>query len=118
MWQSAQAIRRIQPDCILGMGGFVAGPGGLVARILGKPLVVHEQNAVAGLTNHYLAKISNRVLTGFPNVDGLPVTAQWLGNPVRASILPISTNNSDNTCLLYTSPSPRDQRGSRMPSSA
>lgn len=87
MWQSAGVIRRVQPDCILGMGGFVAGPGGLVARLMGRPLVVHEQNAVAGLTNKYLAKLANRVLTGFPNVGGLPSSAQWVGNPVRESIV-------------------------------
>jgi len=86
MWQSASAIRRIKPDCVLGMGGFVAGPGGLVARIMGKPLIVHEQNAVAGLTNKYLAKIATRVLTGFPNVEELPVSAKWVGNPVRVEI--------------------------------
>ena len=86
IWQSQSAIRKIQPDCILGMGGFVAGPGGLAARLLGKPLVIHEQNAAAGLTNKYLAKIASRVLTGFPHVEGLPAAAEWVGNPVRASI--------------------------------
>ena len=86
MWQSAAVISRVKPDCVLGMGGFVAGPGGLVARIMGKPLIVHEQNAVAGLTNKYLAKIASRVLTGFPNVVGLPISARWVGNPVRKDI--------------------------------
>jgi len=100
MWQSAIHIRRIQPDCILGMGGFVAGPGGLVARLLGKPLVVHEQNAVAGLTNKYLAKIASRVLTGFPSVEDLPHDAAWLGNPVRSSIQPGSSNASDKINVL------------------
>jgi len=94
MWQSAGAIRRVRPDCILGMGGFVAGPGGLVARMMGRPLVVHEQNAVAGLTNKYLAKIANRVLTGFPNVADLPVNAKWVGNPVRDSIVVDDQNNN------------------------
>ena len=58
-WQSVHIIRRIRPDCVLGMGGFAAGPGGLAARIMGKPLIIHEQNAVAGLTNKYLAKNCN-----------------------------------------------------------
>lgn len=88
MWQSMAAIRRVQPDCILGMGGFVAGPGGLAARMLGKSLVVHEQNAVAGLTNYYLAKIASKVLTGFPNTEGLSKQAVWVGNPVREEIKP------------------------------
>ncbi len=100
MWQSVVHIRRIQPDCILGMGGFVSGPGGLVARLLGKPLVVHEQNAVAGMTNKYLSKIANRVLTGFPSVEDLPKSAAWLGNPVRASIEPGSINTSDKVNVL------------------
>lgn len=91
--QSMIAIRRVNPDCILGMGGFVSGPGGLASRLIGKPLVVHEQNAVAGLTNKYLAKIANTILTGFPNVEGLPDVAKWVGNPVRNSIQP-SVNDS------------------------
>ncbi len=100
MWQSAGAIRRVQPDCILGMGGFVSGPGGIVARLMGRALVVHEQNAVAGLTNKYLAKIASRVLTGFPNVAGLPKSAQWVGNPVRDTIRPDSSNQSSSVNVL------------------
>ena len=87
MWQSRAAIKRVAPDCVLGMGGFVAGPGGLMSRLLGTPLIIHEQNAVAGLTNQYLAKIANRVLTGFPKVAGLPAHAAWVGNPVRKNIV-------------------------------
>ena len=98
--QSASAIRAVQPDCVLGMGGFVAGPGGLMARFLGKPMIVHEQNAVAGLTNKYLAKIANRVLTGFPKVVGLPLSARWVGNPVREEIKAISSNQSDAVNVL------------------
>lgn len=100
MWQSASAIRRVQPDCILGMGGFVSGPGGLVARIMGRALVVHEQNAVAGLTNKYLAKIANRVLSGFPSVIDLPESSNWVGNPVRENIRPETRNTSDKVNLL------------------
>ena len=96
MWQSASAIHRTKPDCVLGMGGFVAGPGGLMARIMGKPLIVHEQNAVAGLTNKYLAKIASRVLTGFPKVLDLPESAVWLGNPVRDEIDKANIANSLN----------------------
>ena len=100
MWQSACAIHRVQPDCILGMGGFVSGPGGLVARIMGRSLVVHEQNAVAGLTNKYLAKIANRVLSGFPNVIDLPASTDWVGNPVREAIRPTSKSSSGKVNLL------------------
>ena len=86
IWQSAAAIRKVKPDCVLGMGGFVSGPGGLAAYLMRKPMIVHEQNAVAGLTNKYLAKISTRVLSGFPQVIDLPATTQWVGNPVRSAI--------------------------------
>lgn len=96
IWQSLQIMRRVKPDCVLGMGGFVAGPGGLAARILGKPLVVHEQNAVAGLTNRYLAKIATKVLSGFPNVLGLPSSTQWVGNPVRQEIAELEDSDEQN----------------------
>lgn len=77
------ALRRREPKVVLGMGGFAAGPGGLVARLWGVPLVIHEQNAVAGLTNRWLARIAQRVLQAFPNTFGGAVT---VGNPVRAEI--------------------------------
>jgi len=100
LWQSMGAIRRTQPDCILGMGGFVAGPGGVAARLLRKPLVVHEQNAVAGLTNKYLAKIASKVLTGFPHVRDLNQRAKWVGNPVRKSITAHHAEHSGINVLI------------------
>ncbi|GHA05872.1 UDP-N-acetylglucosamine--N-acetylmuramyl-(pentapeptide) pyrophosphoryl-undecaprenol N-acetylglucosamine transferase [Arenicella chitinivorans] len=100
MWQSMRVIRRVKPDCVLGMGGFVAGPGGLMARLMGRPLIVHEQNAVAGLTNKYLAKIASRVLTGFPQVQGLPGTADWVGNPVRETIKPSIDGQTESRTKL------------------
>ncbi len=91
-WMLAQAcarslriFRERKPEVLLGMGGFVSGPGGLVAGILRKPLVLHEQNAVAGLTNRWLARLATRVLTGFPDTEGLSM-GQWVGNPVRRDI--------------------------------
>lgn len=81
--QSYQAIRQYQPNVVLGMGGFAAFPGGLMARFLAKPLVIHEQNSVAGLTNKLMAKIATRVLAAFP---GALNKALVLGNPVRADI--------------------------------
>ena len=81
-------LLRRKPDVLLGMGGFVSGPGGLVAGLLRKPLVLHEQNAVAGLTNRWLARVANRVLTGFPVTEGL-AGGTWVGNPVRADIVAI-----------------------------
>jgi len=82
--QSIKAIRQHQPNVVLGMGGFAAFPGGLMAKLLGKPLVIHEQNSVAGLTNKVLAKFATRVLAAFPAAFGEKATL--LGNPVRADI--------------------------------
>jgi UDP-N-acetylglucosamine--N-acetylmuramyl-(pentapeptide) pyrophosphoryl-undecaprenol N-acetylglucosamine transferase len=94
-WQAARAIFRERPDVALGLGGYAAFPGGMMASLFGKPLVVHEQNAIAGLTNRVLACLADRVLTGYPSaftqaVDKpLPcgkVAAEWCGNPVRPDI--------------------------------
>ena len=73
------------PAGVLGMGGFVSGPGGLVAALLRRPLVVHEQNAIAGLTNRHLARFAGRVLSGFPVARGIP-NVTFVGNPVRREI--------------------------------
>ena len=81
-------VRKIRPDCVIGFGGFVAGPGGIAAKLLRKPLIIHEQNSVAGLTNEWLAKFSTKILTGFPVAEGMPSDAIWVGNPVRQGIQP------------------------------
>jgi len=79
-WQSLQVVRRVQPDVVVGLGGYITFPGGMMASLLGKPLVLHEQNSVAGLANKVLAQISDWVFTAFPNVlKG----AEWVGNPLR-----------------------------------
>ncbi|MCV2403083.1 undecaprenyldiphospho-muramoylpentapeptide beta-N-acetylglucosaminyltransferase [Marinomonas sp. C2222] len=82
--QAVAVLQKVKPDVILGMGGFVAGPGGVAAKILGIPLVIHEQNAIAGTTNKILAKIANARLQAF---DGALPKGLTVGNPVRASIL-------------------------------
>ncbi len=84
--QSADAIFRHRPDVVLGMGGYITMPGGLMAAILRRPLVIHEQNSIAGLSNKLVAKLSTRVLSGFP---GVLKGTQWCGNPVRADIAAI-----------------------------
>jgi UDP-N-acetylglucosamine--N-acetylmuramyl-(pentapeptide) pyrophosphoryl-undecaprenol N-acetylglucosamine transferase len=68
LWQARRIVRQLQPVCVLGMGGYVTGPGGLAARLAGVPLVIHEQNATAGLTNRWLARGAARVLQAFPPV--------------------------------------------------
>lgn len=84
--QALSVIRHIKPDVVLGFGGFASGPGGLAAKLLGKPLVIHEQNAVAGTTNCLLAKIANQVLAAFPHAFGEAGCEQVVGNPVREQI--------------------------------
>ena len=83
---AAQVLRRRRPGLVLGMGGFVSGPGGVVSRLLGLPLVIHEQNAVPGLTNRWLARIATRVLEAFPGSFPDTTGAVAVGNPVRAEI--------------------------------
>ncbi len=97
-WRSILVIRRVQPDVVVSMGGYIAFPGGMMAVLLGKPLVVHEPGAHAGLTNRVLALVADRVLVGFPgafeqtpkNVVAKllpkPRKVEWLGTPVRADI--------------------------------
>jgi len=85
--QSISALRQHQPNVVLGMGGFAAFPGGLMAKLLGKPLVIHEQNSVAGLTNKTLAYFAKKVLAAFPTAFGS--NAILVGNPVRESITQI-----------------------------
>ena len=79
--QSWRIISRLKPNVVLGMGGYITFPGGLVAKLLKRPLVLHESNSIAGSANRALAKIAMRTLTGFPNVME---HAEWVGNPIRA----------------------------------
>jgi UDP-N-acetylglucosamine--N-acetylmuramyl-(pentapeptide) pyrophosphoryl-undecaprenol N-acetylglucosamine transferase len=83
-WQSVQVIRRVRPDVVIGLGGYISFPAGLMSVLLGKPLVLHEQNSVAGMANKVLARVADRVFTAFPNVLQ---KAQWVGNPLRAAFL-------------------------------
>jgi len=79
--QSWRIISRLKPNVVLGMGGYITFPGGLVAKLLKRPLVLHESNSIAGSANRALAKIAMRTLTGFPNAMD---HAEWVGNPIRA----------------------------------
>ena len=81
--QALGALSRVKPNVVLGMGGYVTFPGGMMAALTGRPLVVHEQNSVAGLANRVLAGVADRILSGFP---GVLRQGEWAGNPVRAEI--------------------------------
>ena len=84
--RSVAVLARVRPHVVLGMGGYGAGPGGLVARLLGVPLVIHEQNAVPGLTNRILARLATRVLEAFPSSFAAGRRAIHTGNPVREEL--------------------------------
>ena len=81
-WQALQVVRRVQPDVVVGLGGYITFPGGMMGVLCGKPLVLHEQNSVAGMANKVLAGVADRVFTAFPDVLK---KAQWVGNPLRAA---------------------------------
>ncbi|MDN7182153.1 undecaprenyldiphospho-muramoylpentapeptide beta-N-acetylglucosaminyltransferase [Caballeronia sp. SEWSISQ10-4 2] len=81
--QSLRALRSVKPDVVLGMGGYITFPAGLMSKLSGTPLVLHEQNSIAGLANKVLAHVAKRVLVAFPNA--LP-NAEWTGNPIRAEL--------------------------------
>ena len=83
-WQALQVVRRVKPDVLVGLGGYITFPGGMMGTLLGKPLVLHEQNSVAGMANKVLAGIADRVFTAFP---GVFKKAEWVGNPLRAGFL-------------------------------
>ena len=99
-WQSLRAILARRPDVVLGMGGYTAFPGGMMAALLNKPLVIHEQNSIAGLTNRVLACLAERVLVAFPSAFTNPkdkpvpcgkLDTEWVGNPVREHIAKLAT---------------------------
>ena len=94
--QALFAVVRIRPGLVLGMGGFASGPGGLAAWICRRPLVIHEQNAIPGLTNSLLSRISTKVLQGFPGSFPAGRDAITVGNPIRESIVSIPAPKNRN----------------------
>lgn len=83
IWQAMSVIRKFKPNVVLGMGGFAAGPGGIAAWLLNVPVVIHEQNAVPGVTNKILSRVAKRLLVGFQQSFSGNAKAKWVGNPVR-----------------------------------
>ena len=84
-WQAWQVVRRVRPDVVVGLGGYISFPGGMMAVLAGCPLVLHEQNSVAGMANKVLAGVADRVFTAFPGVLPKARKVQWVGNPLRAA---------------------------------
>jgi len=93
-WQSLQVIRRLRPDVVVGLGGYITFPGGMMGVLMGKPLILHEQNSVAGMANKVLAHVADRILSTFPDV--LP-KAKWVGNPMREGFI-----NKDQPAERYS----------------
>jgi UDP-N-acetylglucosamine--N-acetylmuramyl-(pentapeptide) pyrophosphoryl-undecaprenol N-acetylglucosamine transferase len=87
IWQALRIMRRRNPGLVVGFGGFVTGPGGVAAWLTRRPLVIHEQNAIAGYSNRSLAHLARRVLCAFPNAFPRGIDARVVGNPVRAEIV-------------------------------
>jgi UDP-N-acetylglucosamine--N-acetylmuramyl-(pentapeptide) pyrophosphoryl-undecaprenol N-acetylglucosamine transferase len=81
-WQSLQVVRRLRPDVVVGLGGYISFPGGMVGVMCGSPLVLHEQNSIAGMANRWLSRVAARVFCAFP---GAIAHGEWIGNPLRAS---------------------------------
>ena len=101
-WQCLRIFSKVRPGAVLGMGGFVSGPAALVAVLTRKPLVLHEQNAIAGMTNRWLSRFATRVFSAMPEVFPDSVNAQTIGNPVRKGITDLAVkapSDSLSSCL-------------------
>ncbi|NML47933.1 undecaprenyldiphospho-muramoylpentapeptide beta-N-acetylglucosaminyltransferase [Ramlibacter sp. G-1-2-2] len=83
-WQSLQVVRRVKPNVVVGLGGYITFPGGMMSVLLGKPLVLHEQNSVAGMANKVLAGVADRVYSAFPEAIK---KGEWVGNPLREAFM-------------------------------
>ena len=86
LWRSLQILRQLRPDCLLGMGGYVTGPGAVAARLLRIPVLIHEQNAVPGLTNRIVCRWARRIYEAFPRTFPSDGRVEFTGNPVRGEI--------------------------------
>lgn len=94
--QARSVIQDFKPDVVMGMGGFASGPGGVAARLSGIPLVLHEQNAIPGMTNKLLSKVATEVLCAFPDTF-TDVRAETVGNPIRKELIALG-GNRDKAC--------------------
>ena len=92
IWQAIQILRTLRPAAVVGMGGFVTGPGGVAAWLLRIPLLIHEQNAIAGLTNRWLAYLAGQIMEAFPNTFPPDYHAIHTGNPLRADIMELTSS--------------------------
>ena len=103
MWQARRILSELKPDLVIGFGGYASGPGGIAAKALGIPLVIHEQNAVLGMTNKFLSKLAKKTLLAFPLAKNEGESASWpvVGNPVREPIVALN-KKAKNTLTTGT----------------
>lgn len=101
VWQAIVLLRRIDPCCVLGMGGYVTGPGGLAAWLLRRPLVIHEQNAVSGTANRLLRPFARQVLEAFPGTFPPAHNVVNTGNPVRADIAALAAHTAESRSRAF-----------------
>ncbi|MBP8173519.1 MAG: undecaprenyldiphospho-muramoylpentapeptide beta-N-acetylglucosaminyltransferase [Aeromonadaceae bacterium] len=94
--QAWSLIGKVKPDLVLGMGGYAAGPGGVAAWLRGIPLILHEQNAAAGMTNRLLSRLADKVLMGFAGAFGASAKTEVVGNPVRDDVLALGAEEKSN----------------------
>jgi UDP-N-acetylglucosamine--N-acetylmuramyl-(pentapeptide) pyrophosphoryl-undecaprenol N-acetylglucosamine transferase len=97
IYQAWRFMRVVKPNAVLGLGGFATGPGGVAAKLLGVPLLIHEQNAFPGMTNRLLKPISNVVMQAFPNTFKATKGLLTTGNPVRANIVELGSNGGSDS---------------------
>lgn len=100
LWSALFLLQKIKPDAVIGFGGYASGPGGLIAAALGTPLLIHEQNAVAGMTNRWLARVADQVFSAFPKAFSVDRQVSVIGNPVRSSIVNISDPDERFSCRM------------------
>lgn len=91
VYQALKILKQFKPNLVIGLGGFASGPGGIAAWLLRIPLIIHEQNAVAGITNRILARFAKRVLAGFPGAFSKKLNAIWTGNPIREELTRVAS---------------------------
>jgi UDP-N-acetylglucosamine--N-acetylmuramyl-(pentapeptide) pyrophosphoryl-undecaprenol N-acetylglucosamine transferase len=99
VWQSLKVLRQCRPIAVVGMGGFVTGPGGIAAWLMHIPLLIHEQNAIAGLTNRWLGRLATQVLEAFPNTFPPSYHPIHTGNPLRKAIMTLTHTPASHTPL-------------------
>lgn len=99
LWQSLKVLRQCRPTAVVGMGGFVTGPGGIAAWLMHVPLLIHEQNAIAGLTNRWLGRLATQVLEAFPNTFPPSYHSIYTGNPLRKAIMTLTHMPAPHTPL-------------------